>query len=228
MSKSPHCRSPLSCPTSFGLLVALAGPPTLVLISRRAFGDGRSIGVQALLQLAFCAFAVIVVFVVIRLERLPLQSIGLRPPSRSTLVSALLLTFILVFLLPPVTASLVRALGQEGANAGVARLAVLPAWFRVFLGATSGVVEETLYRGYAVERLAAITGRLWLGAAIATVAFGAAHIPYWGLGFALAADLPVGVVLVLCYVWRRDLLANMFAHSAALMVAFFTTVPWSV
>jgi hypothetical protein len=29
----------------------------------------------------------------------------------------------------------------------------------VFLGATGGVVEETLYRGYAVERFVTITGR---------------------------------------------------------------------
>jgi membrane protease YdiL (CAAX protease family) len=38
----------------------------------------------------------------------------------------------------------------------------------------------------------------------------------------------VGVVLVLFYLWRRDLLANMLAHSAGLIVALFTTVPWAI
>ena len=112
-------------------------------------------------------------------------------------------------------------------TAEVARLAALPAWFRVFLGATSGVVEETLYRGYAIERLAAIAGRRWLGAALAALAFGLAHIPAWGVGYALAADLPAGIVLVLFYLWRRDLIANMLAHSTALIIALFTSVPWA-
>jgi uncharacterized protein len=152
----------------------------------------------------------------------------LRRPGWSTVVTALLLTFVGFLLLPLVTGPFVNAFGQAGADAGVARLAVLPAWFRLFVGATSGVVEETLYRGYGVERLAALTGRRWLGAALATVAFGAAHIPFWGVRFALVADLPVGVVLVLFYLWRRDLLANMLSHSTGLIVAFFTTVPWAV
>jgi hypothetical protein len=39
------------------------------------------------------------------------------------------------------------------------------------------------------------------------------------------ADLPVGVILALFYLWRRDLFANMLAQSAWLIVALFTTVP---
>jgi len=54
---------------------------------------------------------------------------------------------------------------------------------------TGGIVEDTLYRGYAIERLATITRRRWLGATISVVAFGLAHIPAWGIGFALGADL---------------------------------------
>jgi membrane protease YdiL (CAAX protease family) len=123
---------------------------------------------------------------------------------------------------------LVKAWGQKGADAGIAELARLPVWFRVVLGVTGGVVEETLYRGYAVERLATLTGRRWLGATLATIAFAAAHIPAWGVGFALVADLPAGVILVLFYLWRRDLVANMLAHSAGLIMAMFTIVPGAV
>jgi uncharacterized protein len=119
----------------------------------------------------------------------------------------------------------VEAFGREGAAAGTAALTALPLWFRIIVGATGGIVEETLYRGYAVERLARLTGRRWLGASLATLAFGAAHIPAWGVGFAAVADLQAGVVLVLFYLWRRALVANMLAHSTALIVAMFTIVP---
>ena len=101
----------------------------------------------------------------------------------------------------------------------------MPAWFRLFVGVTGGVVEETLYRGYGVERLAAITSRRWQGGAIAAVAFALAHIPAWGVGFALAVDLPFGLVITLFYLWKRDLLANIFAHSAGLVVGMLTAVP---
>ena len=217
----------LSRSTVVGLLVALAGPPALVTVSRRIFGDTPTIGVQAFLQLVFCGLAVVVVLVVLRGERMPLRSIGVRRPDSSTIVTALMITAA-GCLLGLLTAPLVTAVGAEGAAGGVATLAMWPAWFRLFVGTTSGIVEETLYRGYAVERLAALTGRVWVGALIAVIAFGLAHIPFWGVGFSLVADLPYGVLLVLFYLWRRDLFANILAHSGGLIVSLFTTVPWAV
>jgi membrane protease YdiL (CAAX protease family) len=212
-------------PTTVGLLVALGGPPVLVLTSRRILGDAPTIGAQIVLQMILCACAAFVVFVVLRWERLPLRSIGLRRLGWRTFATALLVTTIGFVLQALVTAPVVKAFGQAGANAGVATLAILPTWFRFFLATTSGIVEETLYRGYAVERFAAVTDRQWLGATLATAAFTAAHIPFWGIQFALVADLPVGILLVLSYLWRRDLVANMLAHSTWLVVALLTTVP---
>jgi membrane protease YdiL (CAAX protease family) len=104
-------------------------------------------------------------------------------------------------------------------------LARLPVWWRIIVGVTGGAVEEVLYRGYAIERLAMITGRRWLGGSIAAVAFGLAHVPAWGVGFAMGADLPFGIVMTLFYLWRRDLLANIFAHSTGMVVALLTEVP---
>ncbi len=48
--------------------------------------------------------------------------------------------------------------------------------------------------------------------------FGLAHIPAWGSAFAIAADLPLGILMTAVYLWRRDLIANILAHSAALVV----------
>ena len=211
--------------TAVALTVALAGPPLFVVVPRRIFGEFPGVATQFLLQLVFCSLAVFVWLVVIRVERLPVASIGLRRPTASTVTSGLALGAASLYLLPLVTAPLVRALGHGGVDEEIRRLAALPLWFRMFVAITSGIVEETLYRGYAVERLAVLTGHVGLGAFIAALAFGVAHIPAWGIGFALGADLPFGVVMIAFYLWRRDLVANAIAHSTGLVVDLLSIAP---
>jgi hypothetical protein len=48
------------------------------------------------------------------------------------------------------------------------------------------------------------------------------------LSFALIGDLPFGFLMTAFYLWRRDLVANMLAHSAGLVFAMFTVVPPAV
>jgi len=79
-----------------------------------------------------------------------------------------------------------------------------------------------LYRGYAVERLVSVMDNYWLAGLVAVIAFGLAHIPFWGIGPALGADLPFGLVMTLFYLWRRDLIANCIAHSGALVVSLLS------
>jgi uncharacterized protein len=225
ISANERLRRP-SLATSLALLAALAGPPLFVIIPDKFFGPFPGLAVLLALQVLYIALAVFVLWVVLREERLPLESIGLRGPSWVTLVSGVLLWLAVSYLLPIVTTPLVSALGTEGFDDGLRRLAVLPAWFRVVVGVSGGCVEEVLYRGYAIERLATIVGRGWISAGISAVAFGLAHVPAWGVGFSLGADLPFGILMTLFYMWRRDLLANILAHSASLVVALLTTVPW--
>lgn len=207
--------------TICGLLIALGGPPLFVVVSERVFGASPRLAVQVILQLLYCTLPVLLVWITVRGERLPLRSIGLRRPGWSTVMWGLTLWGVLL-LLPIVTGPVLKILGTEGLDEGIQRLAVLPVWFRVVLGVTGGMVEEILYRGYAVERLASLTGRLWLGAGVSALIFGLAHVPSWGLGFALGADLPFGIVMTAFYLWRRDLLANILAHSGGLVVSLAT------
>lgn len=209
-------------PTTVGLLVALAGPPALVIAADYVFGRSRGIGLQVVLQMIFCAMVGVVVWVVIRWERLDLSSIGWKRPDWITLASGLLLAAFLVYVMPLVTRPLMSALQLGGFEAGVSRLELLPGWFRLLLALTGGVAEEVLYRGYAVERLETITRSCWAGAVLAAVAFGLAHIPSWGAGPALGADLPFGIAMTLFYLWRRDLLANCLAHCVALLVGLLS------
>jgi len=212
----------LRSPTVAALALALAGPPALVVLSRRLGSDSPPLAIQIVLQIVFCAMAAAIVGVVVRCERLPLSSIGVQAVTPFTVASGLLVGAATVFALPLVTRPLGAALGVTGVEALTADLAAMPPWFRVFIAVTSGGVEELLYRGYAIERLAALCGRRWVGAAAATVAFALAHVPYWGVRFALAADLPFGIVMTIFYVWRRDLVANAIAHGAALVVSLLS------
>jgi membrane protease YdiL (CAAX protease family) len=204
--------------TGVGLFAALAGPPLFVLIPDRVFGVAPTLGIQILLQLLYCSLAGLVIWIVIRCERLPLRSIGLRRPDRFTLVWGLVL-LCAISALPLVTKPVVAIVGRRGVEEGVHRLAVLPLWFRTVIGLTGGSVEEILYRGYAVERLATILGNPWAAGALSAIIFGIAHIPGWGVGFALTADLPFGILMTAFYLWRRDLAANILAHSTALVAS---------
>ena len=204
--------------TAAGLIIALLGPPLFVVIPDWLAPGPRSLAANLAIQALYCGLVPLMVWIVRRGERLPLDSIGWRRPDRFTIVSGLSL-WALVFLLSFVTRPLVDAGGREGVERGVRELLALPMWFRIVVGATGGVVEETLYRGYAVERLGTITGSRWLGGAIAALVFGLAHAPMWSWQFALAADLPFGILMTLFYLWRRDLAANILAHSTGLVVA---------
>lgn len=204
--------------TIIGLLVATVGPPVLVIASHGLFGECPSLATEFWLQLVLCALAALVVYIVVSPERQSLRSIGLRAPSSATVVTGLGVFVLAFVLLPLLTAPIGHVIGRARVDAEVGHIRAWPIWFRLFVSFTSGPVEEMLYRGYLIERLLTWTGRRWLTAAVAVLAFGAAHVPTWGIGFALTGDLFAGVLLVAAYLWRRDLLANMAAHTAGLLL----------
>jgi membrane protease YdiL (CAAX protease family) len=75
----------------------------------------------------------------------------------------------------------------------------------------AGIVEEVLFRGFSVTRLAMLTGRIWLAAAVTLIGFYALHVPVWGWGFALGG-LVSGAAAMAFFIWRKDLLAMMVFH----------------
>jgi uncharacterized protein len=207
------------------LVAALAGPPAFVVGSRWLFGEAPSVRDLVLLQFGYCLFAAAVLWLILRRERLSVGDIGIRRPNWSTLAGALVLALVALFVLPVLTAPLLRTLGTNEVETGLRRLALLPSWLRIVVALTGGAVEELFYRGYAVERLSVLTARRWLGGALAALAFALAHVGSWGITFSLIADLPFGIMMTAFYLWRRDLIANIAAHSGTLVVAMFIAVP---
>lgn len=97
--------------------------------------------------------------------------------------------------------------------AGFADFTDLSTAGRLFVAGTAGVTEEVPYRGYAIERGAALTGSPLLAAAVSTVAFLYAHVgDTWTAGAAVQMLLPT-VVLVWLYLWTHSLPVVMAVHA---------------
>lgn len=198
--------------TWLGLALAFGGPLLLVSPAARVLGAPGRTGTAALEQLALWAVLGAVLVVVLALEGRSLASLGLRPFAWSSLGWGLALAGVLMWGVTPLALRAVAALRLGGFESGIASFARLPLWLQLAAVAGGGVVEETLYRGYALERIAEGTGSWALAAALVVAAFALLHLPMWGWGPVLTL-LFSGGVLTAFYVWRQDLLANVVAHT---------------
>ena len=132
--------------TSLSLVAALVGPPLFVVVTNWLFGRSPALAIQVVLHILFCGLAALIVWVVMRREHLPLESIGVRRPNWSTLISAIVLWGLTMVLTPLISQPVLDTFGKNGLEAGVHELAVLPIWFRVIAGFTGGMVEESMRR----------------------------------------------------------------------------------
>jgi len=89
--------------------------------------------------------------------------------------------------------------------------------FSLFL--TSTILEEILYRGYLIERLNALTGKLWLAALISGIAFVLVHWKFFGLGAMLNVSA-ISAALTLLYLKERSLWPCMVLHGLNNLLAF--------
>ncbi|MGA7674939.1 MAG: CPBP family intramembrane glutamic endopeptidase [Rhizomicrobium sp.] len=146
-------------------------------------------------------------------ERKPLSSIGLNRPTWKTIifgVGTAVLALLVIFPLTGLAMAHLHLNSQAG-SAIAQQIAGTPYWYRLLLVLRAAVVEEIVFRGYAIERIEELTGSRTLAALISLAVFTVAHLAYWGwmplIGVSVA-----GLVLTVLYLWRRDLAANMIAH----------------
>ena len=152
-----------------------------------------------------------VVAIALNFERQPLSSLGVRPVSGRSLIWGLIAAAALIYGVIPVAMVILSLTGLPTFEQGLARVLALPLWLRVGAVATGGVVEEVLYRGYAITRLEALTGSGVFAAAVSVLIFALAHWPLCGPGPVVTFVLSGGF-LAAWFLWRRDLLANIVAH----------------
>lgn len=197
-------------PTIVGLVLALVGPVLLASPLGAILGAPESLTTKLLEQLSLWVLFAMVIGIVMLWEKRPLSSIGLRFQWQS-IAWGLLLAAVLIFS-DPLFVWLLEKTGIAGFEEGFAKLRGLPVWFLVLAAATAGVVEETLYRGYAIERLALFVGSYWWAGLIALTAFALVHLPFWGWGPVLTIFM-AGALITAFYIWKRDLPACIVAHA---------------
>ncbi|MGH8593327.1 MAG: lysostaphin resistance A-like protein [Gammaproteobacteria bacterium] len=157
------------------------------------------------------AIVAVILSLVFFWEHSSASSIGLKSLSLQSLAWGLALAAFFMYVFSPVESWTLRRFRLGGFEKGLSQLQGLPVWYLVLAVVIGAVAEEILYRGYAVERIATLTGSLWLAGVIPVVVFAVAHVPMWGWGPALAT-LVSGAILTVFYLWQRDLAACIVAH----------------
>lgn len=198
--------------TIAGLAIGLAGPFVAAVVvwllsPLDLFG---SLAVRAAFGLTWqCAVAAALILFVLRVEHRPLRSVGFRRPRWTEIAT----TPLWWFLGMAITLTLVAPI-RDIVDVEPARMITdLPLWVRCMLVVVAPLTEELFFRGYAIERLAELTGRMWLAATITTVTFAAMHIPYYGF-LPGAIRLPVSALLAIRYLRRRSLAPPIALHFA--------------
>jgi membrane protease YdiL (CAAX protease family) len=203
--------------TALGLIVALVLPLAVTLVTLLRGGGGVTASYAIFGLFLHWSILAVLLAIVIYGERRTLSSIGVRRLTLWT-VPIGLLAGIGLTASSPLIAALGAALSiPRGDGAMAHSLFALPLVLRVALAITAGIYEETLFRGYAVERLITLTGSRWLAGLVSVVAFTLAHWSYWGLAQLFPIAI-VGSLVTALYLWRRNLVVNIIAHATTDMI----------
>lgn len=144
-------------------------------------------------------------------ERRALTSIGFRRPRLPDLTLAVITGVLMVGGIVAIY-NVVFPLLHLKINMKVAGMILhTPIWYRILLVTRAAVAEETLFRGYPIERLKEWSGSRWLAGVVSWAAFTYAHLASWGAAQLIIAGYG-GLLLTVLYLWRRNLWANMIAH----------------
>jgi membrane protease YdiL (CAAX protease family) len=187
-----------------GLCISLF---SLIAVSRlfHALAPQPGVALSLAREAAMFACAGLLLWIV-RRERLPLASIGIgTSPLWKSLAWGVVMAAACV-----IPAALIAHFAGYAHSAASHTFDKLPVWLIFLIVVRAGVVEEFFYRAYPIDRLQ----RLGLGRIAASliplVVFAAAHWSGGLVNFLMAFVL--GTIFTAFYLWRRDLVSNIFGH----------------
>ena len=193
-------------PTVANLAIALCVLPLFALLERTVPFHTSPVG-----EIAFRWVVVVAVGgVAVAIEGCSLADLGFRRPTAIDL-TYVLGTTLAAFLVFAGTDPLVTALGlpiSAGAGAVSTGFGVGLAFVRAV---TTGVVEEVLYRGYAIERLIEYSPSPAIAGGISWSVFTLAHAVVWPIGN-LVQIAAVSAAFTLVYLRRRSLFPVIGSH----------------
>ncbi|WP_049921281.1 CPBP family intramembrane glutamic endopeptidase [Halopiger djelfimassiliensis] len=199
--------------TAVTLAIAMGALPALSLAdSAVAVSQPQAIVLEWLV-------AVTVIGSALGVEDLSLSSIGFRRPAWIDL-AYLLGTGVAALLIFVFAGPLVQALGLpvEAGTSGLGELPSLPVALASAI--TTGIVEEVLYRGYAIERLLDYSDSAVVAGGLTLIGFTVVHAVAWPLGN-LVQVAAVSALFIAVYIRRRTLVPVAGAHVLVWVVPVF-------
>lgn len=202
--------------TFVGLAIALFGAPAVVAAFKLAGFTRADFGATIIRELIILTLVAILFWIIRSREKLPLSSIGLRPQK---IIPAILWSLALVLIFGAGIAACLMAFPLIGLSYGSSSGPALPLAVSLLLYARAGIAEEVFYRGYAIERIEALTGSRTIAAAIPLLIFAGSHFSQGLAGILITFVL--GAIATAIYLWKRNLLILIIAH---FMVDFIPNV----
>lgn len=201
--------------THLGLALALLGPGIVAFLWSQSTRERPSLDASAPWLATFVFLLAAVAMIAFHGEKLTWADIGFGRISWSSTLSGLLLALFFIFIYGPIAYWALAKIGLGSFSDAQSLLGSLPAWYLTITVVVVAAGEEWFYRGYAIERLQALTGSVWIAGATSLLAFAIVHIPLWGIGPSLTIGLLGGSIFTALYLWRRDVLFLIIAHVIA-------------
>jgi membrane protease YdiL (CAAX protease family) len=202
--------------TFVGLAIALFGTPAVVILFKLAGFTRADFGATVVRELIILALVAILFWIIRSREKLPLSSIGLRPQK---IVPAILWSLAVMLLFGVGIAACLVVLPLVGLSYGSSSGPAVPLGVSLLLYARAGIAEEVFYRGYAIERIDALTGNRAASALIPLLIFAGGHFSQGIAGIIIT--FVIGAIATAIYLWKRNLLILIIAH---FMVDFIPNV----
>ena len=185
------------------------------VVSRFGWSWSTNVGMGNAVAQAILAIAILLM---VRFwEHLPMRSIGVVRFAISDLVLGVATFLALVFVertVLPVLLSILTGSHGRSSSIDTRQFSLIAQWpWPVVLAtaASAGIFEEIWARGYGIERLEALTHSTLAASAITLALVLAAHVPFWGIRYAILIA-PCQMLLLELYLWRRRLMPCVIAH----------------
>ena len=195
--------------TYVGLLIVLLGMP-LTIVAFNVLEIPRSAPNVLVREAVLFALAGLLLFIIRKKEGLGWSSVGLQRPALGNTCLWVLITFIGVAVALALSFGIIKLFGWRFGGSDSASWDALPVWVLVIVIIRAGFVEELFYRGYAIERLHALTGSMFIAIALPLILFAVFHYRQGWAGITIA--LLTGAVLTAVYVYKRNLWTTITVH----------------
>lgn len=197
--------------TFVGLFIAIFGYLVIFAI-QQVLSPSMSNQSLALIGFGLVWIIATLILVIVRWgEKRAYSSIGFGSISWNEIIIALVIGVVLSLAVPLLTLLVGQIIPAEGS--GIGEVTTDTTWWILLISViTAGIVEETLFRGYILERIIELSGSQWLAILISIIAFVLPHFVSWNMAHVVGVVLPLGLILTGLYLWKRNLVFIFIIH----------------